>query len=58
MTVKKKSRYHVFEVKPIPVSSEDHPESPNVALPKHGLKFFILEFTMGLIAPKGRGVFN
>lgn len=53
--MRKKSRFNVFEVKPIPVSSEDHPESPNIALPKH-------EFTMGLIgifgfilAPKGRG---
>tara|TARA_R110002126_G_scaffold78877_4_gene196190 strand:+ start:3697 stop:4566 length:870 start_codon:yes stop_codon:yes gene_type:complete len=37
-----------LEVKPIPVGSDDHPEPPHFALPKH-------EFTWGFIAPPGSG---
>lgn len=37
-----------LEIKEIPVPKDDHPESPNIILPKH-------EFTMGIIAPKGAG---
>lgn len=43
------SRKEILKVLPIPVPKEDHPEPPNDVLMKH-------EFTIGLIAPKGKNL--